>query len=759
MKPLKSELNYHDINHYQAASLPYSMKIKQPLSVLLFLVPSAFSAAQELCSTPVNSFVLEKRLPNGQIKVISNMASIQQDTVAEFQGKVEITSDNAHIKADSARIDRNSQQLTAIGDVNYQNPQLSVTSQEILLNTQTNRLEIADTAYEFTQFNARGQAKQLLIDEKEGIKLGAVTFSTCPIGDEDWLIHADSIQVRPNTSRGVARNAFFYVQDIPIFYLPYYSFPVTEERQTGLLMPKPGSSSSTGVSFEQPYYINLADNYDATISPRLMSNRGLQLKTEFRYLTPQSNGQLNLEYMPDDSQTISDSARYFYRFIHAGALSENWQLNVDFNGLSDDNYIVDLGSDYYSQADTHLFKTIGVNYYSQQFNFSMQVKDFEILGEQQDSYRALPEMKLDYQSDLMGALVFDLHSELAHFDNNNASSPTATRAHLAPTLRFPYTNTWGEFLAETSLLHTYYRQQNTEDSLLDSEVTRTLGQAKLFGALVFERQSSWFNNDVTQTLEPKAQYLYTSYQDQSNIGMYDTTRLFNDFSGLFRGQEFTGLDRISDKNQVTLGITSRIIDQDNRERFKLSLGQIFYLKDNKVAAASKQNDRSALAGELDWRIGSKWFSHTELQVSTQTNQLERSSMALEYRLATDKMLQFNHRYVRDLSGERISQLGLTASWPITPNWHWVGRWYRDIDRHRSIESYTGVQYESCCWALRIVAQRQLTSRFDENGVQSTNEFDSGIALQFLFKGMGGDSSGPKMLREGLFGYRQPYLVD
>jgi LPS-assembly protein len=151
------------------------MKIKQPLNLLFFLVPSGFTAAQELCSTPVNTFQVEKKLPNGQIKVISKIASIQQDTLAEFQGKVEITRDNSHIKADSAKIDRNTQQLTAIGDVKYQNPQLSVTSQEIVLNTQTNRLEIADTAYQFTQFNARGLAKQLLIDEQEGIKLGGVT--------------------------------------------------------------------------------------------------------------------------------------------------------------------------------------------------------------------------------------------------------------------------------------------------------------------------------------------------------------------------------------------------------------------------------------------------------------------------------------------------------------------------------------------------------------------------------------------------------
>lgn len=735
------------------------MKIKQSLCVLFSLVPSLFSGAAELCPTPENTFLLEKRLPTGQIQVISNLTSIQQDTLAEFQGNVEITSSNAKIKANSARIDRTSQQLTATGDVTYQDPQLSVTSQQIVLNTQSNRLEIANTHYEFSNLNGRGEADLLVVDQAEGVKLGGVTFSTCPVGSEDWVIAAQSIQVRPDSNRGVARNAVFYVQDIPIFYLPYYSFPVTDERQTGLLVPKFGSSSARGISVEQPYYLNLADNYDATISPRMMSKRGVQLKTEYRYLFEHSAGQLNIEYLADDAETASGDERYFYRFIHDSALSQDWQLKVDFNGLSDDNYIVDLGSEYYSQADTHLFKTMGLNYFSDQLNFSMQLRDFEILGEQQDSYRALPEMKLDYQTDLIGGVQFDMHSELAHFDNNNPASPTATRAHLAPTLSFPYTNSWAELLAETSVLHTYYRQQNTENTQLDQDVSRTLGQAKLFAAIVFERQSSWFNHAVTQTLEPKAQYLYTSYQDQSNIGLYDTTRLFNDFAGLFRGQEFTGLDRISDKNQITLGITSKIIDQNNREQFKLSLGQIFYLSDNRVAAASKEEDRSALAGELDWRIGSKWFAHTELQVSTQTDQVERSSVALEYQLATDKILQFNHRYVRDLSGEKISQFGLTASWPITPSWHWVGRWYRDIDRHRTIESYTGVQYESCCWAVRIVAQRQLTNRFDENGLQSTDEFDSGIALQFLFKGMGGDSSGHDMLRDGLFGYRQPYLVD
>jgi LPS-assembly protein len=722
-------------------------------------VCSLSAVAQETCPAPANTFVVEKRLPNGQIQVISNMTSIQQDNFAEFEGDVEITNKDSQIIANKAQINRTTQQLIATGDVSYQNPQLSVTSQKVLLNTQNNRMEIADTQYELTTLNARGQAELLVVDQSQGLELNGVTFSTCPTGQEDWLVHADSITVKPDETRGVARNAFFYVQDIPIFYLPYYSFPVTDARETGLLFPQIGSSSSTGFAYEQPYYLNLDPQYDATITPRYMTKRGLQLKTEFRYLTENNSGQIDIEYLPNDSDSTTNEDRYFYRFTHKGALSEDWEVNVDFNGLSDDNYIVDLGSDYYNSADTHLFRTLGLHYYSDALNVSLQLRDFEILGDHDDTYRALPELKLDYVTDLPAGFKFDIHSELARFDNANGTSPKATRAHIAPTLSLPLENSWGEFLAETSVMHTVYRQEDIEGTDLSRDVSRTLGQAKLYGALVFERQANWFGGNVTQTLEPRAQYLYTSYEDQSDIGLYDTTRLFNDFAGLFRGQEFTGLDRISDKNQVTLGITSRIIDEDNREQFKLSLGQIFYLEDNKVTAASKEDDRSALAAELDWRIGSKWLAHSEVQVSTQTDKVERSSIGLEYRLARDKMLQINHRFVRDLSGEQISQLGLTASWPIAQDWYWVGRWYRDIDRHRTIESYTGLQYESCCWALRIVAQRQLTSRFDDNGLQSTDEFDSGIAIQFLFKGIGGDSSGRDMLRDGLFGYRQPYLLD
>jgi LPS-assembly protein len=706
--------------------------------------------AQEVCFVPLAGPNFENSLFEGQIQVKSEDSEISQDTFARFKGKVEIDSFNAKIKADEALLNRQTQTLNATGNVSFQDDNITVYSQSIQLNRVSNKLLIKNSTYQLNKVQGHGKAEKIGLGEKTGINLIESSFTSCPVDNEVWRIQASNIKITPDQSRGVIKHARFYIKDIPLLYLPYFSFPVNEQKQSGILYPSISNNSSTGMSVEQPIYWNIAPNYDLTFSPRLMTERGLQLKTEFRYLTENQSGQANIEYLSNDRDLDDNASRYFYRLVHSGQIGDNWRVNVDINGLSDDNYIVDLGSDYYNRADTHLYKTLGVSYFTQDLDVTAQFRDFEVLGDHPDSYRALPEVRLNYLTPLGLGAEFAVNSELAYFESGELNNPTATRFHIAPTVRYPYRNEWSEFLAEATVLHTQYIQENIQNLALKKNVTRTLSQAKIYGSLAFERPAHWFGAQATQTFEPKIQYLYTSFEDQSNIGLYDTTRLFNDFSGLFRGQEFTGLDRISDNNQITIGMTSRFIDKNNQERFKLSLGQIFYLKDNQVVDASKDDDRSALAAELDWKIGSKWYVNTQAQVSTITDKIERSSLSIEYQLGKNKVLQINHRYVRDLSSEEINQVGITASWPLAKNWQWVGRWYHDLELNRTVESYTGVQYESCCWNISFVAQRNLSNRFDVNGSQSTNEFESSFRVYFTTR---------NLLREGLFGYRRPYLLN
>ncbi|WP_240615616.1 LPS-assembly protein LptD [Alteromonas facilis] len=721
------------------------------------------AVAQEplaLCAVPPVTFNSQQLTTDGEVIVRANQAEIIEDQTALFEGNVDIFSERAVISAEKAIIEDDGKSVFAEGDVTYQSEQLRVESESVNVDSNSQKLNLISTRYQLTGFVGHGAADQISVDANSGISLRDVSFTTCPIGSEDWQIKASEISIEKGSVLGEAKNTRFYVRGVPVFYLPYFAFPVSTQRQTGLLFPNITSSSATGIDYEQPFYWNIAPNYDLTISPRIMTDRGLQIKNEFRYLLKSGYGDINIEYLPnDDELTGDDTDRYFYRIFHQGQLAKNWQLNIDFNGLSDDNYFVDLGSDFYNRADTHLYRTIGVSYYTQQLDFTAQLRDFEVIGDHPSTYRALPETKLEYRQSLHDLLNIRINSELAYFDNALDEQPKALRFHIAPTLSVPYQRQWGELLAEASLLNTYYKQDDIEGTALEEEVSRTLGQVRLYGNVIFERQQEWNDQLSTLTLEPQFQYLYTSYEDQSNIGLYDTTLLLNDVDGLFRGQEFTGLDRISDNNQITLGVTSRLLDKNNREQLVVSLGQIFYLDNNKVVAAAKDQDRSAIAAEVDWRMSERWLLHTDVQVTSESEKIDRSSLALEYRQSEDSLIQLSHRYVRNLSGEQIDQIGLSASWPISDTWHWVGRYYRDLNLNRSIESYFGLQYESCCWAVRFVAQRHLSNRFDGGGVQSTNEFDSGIALQFIFKGIGSTRSNREMLEEGMFGYRQPYVLN
>lgn len=699
-------------------------------------------------------------IAEGDYVVESKTALLVKDQLAVFDGRVSISSSDSIITADSANIVNNGKEIKASGDVQYTDELLRVNSESVEVNSTLRLLQMQETDYKISGINGRGGADVLSISQEKGITLENVSFTTCPEGGEDWKIQASEISIKKGKPFGEAYNTRFYVGGIPVFYLPYFAFPITTERQTGLLFPEFGSSSSTGLEYEQPFYWNIAPNMDATISTRWMTNRGLQLKTEFRYLFDNHAGELQIEYLPNDTDRSEDKKRYFYRYVHRGKINENWSIAADISDLSDNNYVIDLGSDYYNQADTHLYRQVGINYADDSLDFSMFIRDFTTIGLVANNYRALPEAKINYTNKLSEYVNFDVNSELAYFENDDLASPDALRFHIAPSIRVPYQRAWGELLAQASVLHTYYKQDlKGQVSNLDEELTRTLGQARLYASLIFEREQKVLGKPYLLTVEPKVQYLYTSFDDQSNIGLYDSTALLTNVSNLFRGQEFTGLDRINDNNQFTLGVTSRLIDENNEELLVASVGQILYVENSRLIDSRRQGDRSSIAAELDWRVNQYWFLHSDIQIGSQSNQVERSSFSTEYRFSEDKLIQLNHRYIRELSDEKIDQVGMSFSWPLAKNWHWVGRYYRDVERSRSIETFMGIEYESCCWALRFTVRRNLATRFNNNGVRDLDEFDSGIALQFVFKGMGNSSRKVDMLSQGLFGYKQPFVLN
>ena len=692
-----------------------------------------------------------------QIVVLAQQADIVNDEVASFAGNVDLLHPMARIGADQATVNNSGQQVLASGNIAFVNSQIQVKSNLIALDNDQNNFVMEDTLYRLNTINAQGEASQISIIQDQSLSLSDVTFTSCPMQSQDWLLKASRISVDEGDSFGQAFNTRFYVGGVPVFYLPYFAFPVTSERQSGLLFPTISSSSDNGLDITTPYYWNIAPNVDATLAPRLLTNRGLMLTSELRFLLPQNQGQINLEYLHKDDKN-PDEARYFLRWQQSGKLSDRLEYRIDFNDVNDANHVIDFGSDFYNRADTSLNRYFGLRYIMPNTVFNIELQDFTVLGEQTDNYRAMPRISSHSRFALSRLWRFDLNTELTHFTNQNPNLHDATRLHVTPSLTFKYHNSWSDYAAQLSYFATRYRQNVAEDSPIARDVKRNISQLKINGHWHFERPQSLTGSGSIVTLEPQVQYLYTEFAEQSNIGIYDTAPLFNTVDNLFRGQSFTGLDRITDNNQLTIALASRFVNAQGMERASMSLGQIFYFSDSRVLARDSELNSSSLIADFDFRMSSRWFLKSQIQLASQTDKVERSSTTLEYRRDEYSLLQLNQRYVRNLSNETINQIGLSAAYPLSDRWQWVGRWYHDQEQNRTIETYTGLQYESCCWSIRLVAQRQLLNRYQLDGQRDINNFDSGVSLQFSFKGLSSNQQNANMLLDGMFGYRQPYFT-
>ena len=755
----------------------------QALYLLMFGLPGLALAAEPVrqcyptLTLPERLAQLDKN--DNNLRIFSGKVRLNDNQSAVFSDGVELTHRDTLLSAPSATFSKAEQHMFADGGISYYSPQLKVSSSSFSARVNDNNATMTDADYRFISQAGRGYAKEMQASSEQ-VKLKEASFTTCPDGDNGWALEAEDIQLNADDGWGEAWNSVVKIKGVPVLYLPYMTFPVSNQRKSGLLIPKFGSSQKLGVDFQLPYYLNLAENYDATITPRYMSERGTQLKTEFRYLTAQDSGKLQLEFLPDDQDKPAGfGSRYLSHVEHRSDFADNWRAQVDFTDVSDDGYLSELGSDFNNQSDTQLNRQASLSYFGADVRSDIRLQGFEILGNYADtySYAALPQWDLQSARPLQlpAGAEFSWHSQYSHFANDNAPIKQADRLHLEPTLRLPYVTPAYELQIETGLMSTFYQQKRRTDlttlppelALVAEDTERHLPKVQLNGKLNFERDARWFGQSSLQTLEPQIQYLYIPYRDQSQIWQYDTARLQDDYYGLFRQNRFSGLDRINDANQLTLGATTRIYDEFDTERFRFSLGQILFLAtpdgknlDNNQPIAATE---SIFAAESVLHFQQRWFLNNGVQYDSKTKRVIKSNVSLDYRADDKNLLQLNHRYSRYVSGNEIEQLGALGTMPLNNQWQLVGSYYRDLHNDRMIEANVGLQYESCCWAVRLIARRQIETNLDLpiNNINSPFKLDSGIALQFVLKGFG-DSAGfnvSDMLSTGVFGYRRPYLLN
>jgi LPS-assembly protein len=713
------------------------------------------------------------------IRITSKYSSIEKDQLANFSGDVTLIDKNQTIKADQLTFDRLLMEFNALGNIHYQNQNIDILASELNANKHKKSSVMLNTSYQLYGNPGHGSASELQISATDGLNLLDSTYTTC-IGDEpDWQIKASAIEISADGSSGEAYNAQVRLFDVPVLYLPYFSFPVSNQRKSGFLYPKIGSSSNSGLEIETPYYWNIAPSIDATITPNYMSKRGMQLKTEFRYLTNLQSGNINVEYLNKDSAlTSNDDTRYLARLQHVGTFSDDFRAYVDYTTISDDNYLVDIGSKEYNSNDAYLYQVGELSYFGENWQSTMKIQDFEVLGNHQPSYKTLPHIEISAQQPftlfseqtLQGQ--FELYSELTSFEAATKQQVSANRYHVEAGLSFPISTPAWFLNTEFKLMHTYYQQDDIQaGSQLSKNVNRTLPKVRFHGGINFDRTLYLFGENFTQTVEPQIQYLYIPEEDQSDIGLYDTTNLQDDYNGLFRDRSYSGLDRIAGANQYTWGITSRLLDQSNLEIFRLSVGRIQYLSDDntfdelidEVNINTLVSQQSSVAANLFYRLNHQWQISSDIQYNTRESFTNKSQISLNYQIDKYTSVQLNHRYTRNVSGSSLEQTSLLASFAINTDWAFVGRLTQDLKQDRSLESYAGLQYESCCWAIRIAYHRHINSNLSDDGLFNENrdEFNRGFVLQFIIKGLNakqGAIGTQEMFDSSIFGYKRPYYL-
>lgn len=626
--------------------------------------------------------------------------------------------------------------------------------------------------------HAWGEASQIRRDEQGIYHLSNATYATCPPSVRAWKVSAKSLTLNQQTGTGTAKHVTFKVKDVALFYAPYYSFPIDNRRKTGFLTPVVGYSNRNGADIGFPFYLNLAPNYDATITPYYLSQRGSMIAGEFRYLDRGSQGHVIGTVLPNDKRYQafklqhpdefdpgSTSTRSMISTYNDTRFNENWIGHLDVNVVSDDFYFQDFGQSVPSTTQNQLLRQGYISYSDQHWYFIHNLQAYQTLNpftantQVSEIYDRLPQIIVTGSyPNIAGPLSFEINNEFDHF-LNGPKPAQGNRFTVNPVLSYPMIRAAGFLIPTAEVNSTFYRLHNAMMPMNVNNVDRTIPRYSVDAGLFFERYQRVRQQYFTQTLEPRVYYLYVPFEEQSQIPNFDSDSNIFTFNQLFRPNRFSGLDRIGDANQLAFALTSRFINQETgREALRVSAGSIAYFKDRLVQLCDQgvncidsPNERgyvsptakfAPIATRVEFAINPLWTASSDYVWDPVLRDTNNASIQLHYQPAPNRVIHMAYSYLvnadRDPRGydapnarNDLHQASIGAAWPLGDHYSAFGHWQYNFNQDYNLAYYGGLQYDSCCWAFRVLGGRIFT-RLDG----STPLYQNAIYLQILLRGLG-----------------------
>lgn len=732
-------------------------------SLLLATAAAPSQAANEesdlwgMCSDSRSVFNKAPVLPSisdpDQIDISATSISSMKDGSTLFENNVLLEKKDFRLSTDKISYHKKSATLLLPAPLHIESTELSFNSESGEINNATDISSFTNVRFVILSNHMQGYSPFVKQTSNDSTFFSKVTFSSCEPEKETWTFSADKLKLDHIDESGSARNVVIKIKDLPIFYLPYISFPLGERRRSGILPPEISFSSGTnGNKFSLPYYWNIAANQDATITPVYFENRGLQLINNYRYLTSSSKGEIDFDFINNDK--LTNEERYYSKFVNQSQLTQQLTFNINTSSASDSYYLTDFGQSLTSSSISHLAQTIDFQYNIGNWRSKLLQQQFQTVDDtialSSRPYRREPQLTVNGNETIGDTdIKFTLSSEWVNFTHPSSSKNTGYRTNLYP--KFSWSQQGSSWFFKPSVGQRFTAYDITDGNDVQLEIDdRNLSVFQIDSGLFFERNLS---HGLTQTLEPRLYYLNVPSVDQSDIPLFDTSVTDFSFAQLFRENRFNGTDRVADANQLTTSLTSRIINDENgNELFSASIGQIFYFDDREVRLNYDSEDiqsssKSDIAAEFKIRKEDWSYRFSVLQ-NTETNEVDKGSMRFHYQSDSRHIFNLSYRYRRGAtSAQNTDQTDMSIKWPVTDHWSGLARWNYSHTDEQDLASIIGFEYNSCCWAFRVIGKGHLTQ--DSSG---EDVFDRSIIFSLVLKGFGSFGKANQELERAILGF-------
>src|SRR5438309_2519365 len=650
------------------------------------------------------------------------------------QGNATLRRGTTSIRADSLKFREKNEDVEARGNVRFESEGNVLTGPALKyqLRDATGVFEKPDFTFaprsrpEQQPVTARGNAESIEFLGEKQFRIKDGFFTSCKPGDDGWLLRADELDLDFTREVGTARGGGLYFKGVHVIPAPSIDFSLNNQRKSGLLPPSIGTTGKSGPELAVPYYLNLAPNYDLTLTPRYMEKRGLQIAEQFRYLQKNYNGEFKAEQLPQDQ--AADRSRSAMTLVHSYNRDGSLLGGLNLNKVSDDNYFRDLATRINVTSQTTLpregFLTYNGSWWGTgSYSATTRVQRFQVLQDPDNPivapYSRTPQLTLSMLRQDVGGFDFASSAELVDF--SHPTQVIGKRSTIYPSLRLPLITPGAYLTPKLGAHYTYYSLEQiplvTPDPAMPmvqvpafpDTISRSLPIFSLDSGLIFEREAQAQDRAVTQTLEPRVYYVRIPFRDQNRIPLFDTAVADFNYAQIFSENSFSGGDRINDANQLTVALTSRVLTSSTgQEMFRGTIGQRYYFKDQQVTLNPTDTPRTYRTSDwlaaLSGRLAQHWTAEAATQYNQRDNQAERVTVTTRYQPAPLKTLNLSYRFLRDPINP-IRQVDLSGQWPLVSRWYGVGRFNYSLRDSRIVESIGGFEYAADCWVSRIVVQR------------------------------------------------------